>query len=137
LENNHPDVVRFQPDAVKLPDVANLPSRTEFDLATDRRFGIGEQDAHKQWKLLNTAEKAMVGFVLLRGTVTATQLLHFRNPEGFRSTDTCAGVREKTSFLLGDLESGLTINPQMKPYLEKIIVQDKSGGATSSTFPRS
>lgn len=124
LENSHPDVLRFQPDAVKRPDVANLSSGTDFDLATDRRFGIGEQDAHKQWKLLNTAEKAMVGFVLQRGTVTATLLLRFRNPEGSRSTDTCAGVREKTSFLLGDLENGLTINPQLKPYLEK-IVQDK------------
>jgi len=112
------------------PNVAEPLSRTEFeDLTTSPRWGIGEQDAHKQWARLNTVEKAIVRFVLLRGTATAGQLLQFRNPEGFRSTDACAGVQEKTSFLSGDLESGLTINPQLKPFLEKIIVQDKSRGA--------
>lgn len=111
------------------PDVAEPLSRTEFgDLTTSPRWGIGGQDAHKQWERLNAAEKAIVRFVLLRGTATAAHLLQFRDPGGSRSTDTCAGVREKTSFLLGDLESGLTINPQLKPYLEKIIVQDKSRG---------
>lgn len=112
------------------PNVAEPLSGTEFeDLTTSPRWGIGEQDPHKQWARLNTAEKAMVRFVLLKGTATAAHLLQFRSPEGFRSTDTCAGVQEKTSFLVGDLESGLTINPQLKPYLEKIIVQDKSRGA--------
>ena len=109
------------------PDVAEPLSRTEFeDVTTSPRWGIGEQDAHKQWARLNAAEKAMVRFVLLRGTATAAHLLQFRDPGGSRSTDACAGVQEKTSILLGDLESGLTINPQLKPYLEKIIVQDKS-----------
>lgn len=112
------------------PNVAEPPSRTEFeDLTTSPRWGIGEQDAYKQWARLNAAEKAMVRFVLLRGTATAAHLLQFRDPGGSRSTDTCAGVQEKTSFLSGDLESGLTINPQLKPYLEKIIVQDKGRGA--------
>ncbi len=112
------------------PDVVERPSRTEFeDLTTFPRWGIGEQDAHKQWTRLNAAEKAIVRFVLLRGTATAAQLLQFRDPEGSRSTDTCDGVRQKTSFLLGDLESGLTINPRLKPYLEKIIVEDKGRGA--------
>jgi hypothetical protein len=78
---------------------------------------------------LNAAEKAIVRFVLLRGTATAAHLLQFRDPGGSRSTDTCAGVQEKSSFLLGDLESGLTINPQLKPYLEKIVVEDKGRGA--------
>jgi hypothetical protein len=109
------------------PDVAEPLSRTEFgDLTTSPRWSIGEQDAHKQWTRLNAAEKAIVRFVFLRGTATAAHLLQFRDPGGSRSTDTCAGVQEKTSFLLGDLESGFTINPQLKPYLEKIIVQDKS-----------
>lgn len=111
------------------PDGAVLQSRTEVeDLTTSPRWSIGEQDAHKQWKLLNGAEKAMVRFVLQRGTATAAHLVQFRDPDGFRSTDTCAGIRQKTSFLLGDLESGLTINPQLKPYLEKIIVEDKRRG---------
>ncbi len=117
LENRHPDVVEPL-------------SRAEFgDLTTSPRWGIGEQDAHKQWARLNAAEKAMVRFVLVRGTATAAHLLQFRDPEGSRPTDACAGVKEKTSFLLGDLENGLTINPQLKPYLEKIIVQDKSRSA--------
>lgn len=111
------------------PDVAEPLSRTEFgDRTTSPRWGIGGQDAHKQWARLNAAEKAIVRFVLLRGTATAAHLLQFRDPGGSRSTDTCAGVKEKTSFLLGDLESGLTINLQLKPYLEKFIVQDKSRG---------
>jgi hypothetical protein len=117
LENRHPDVVEPL-------------SRREFeDVTTSPRWGIGEQDAHKQWARLNAAEKAIVRFVLLKGTATAGQLLQFRDPGGSRSTDTCAGVKEKTSILLGDLESGLTINLQLKPYLDKIIVQDKSRGA--------
>jgi len=116
LENSHRDVVEPL-------------SRTEFEnLTTTPRWGIGEQDAHKQWKRLNASEKAIVKFVLQRGTATAAQLVQFRDPVGSRSTDTCAGVKEKTSFLLGDLESGLTINPQLKPYLEKIIVEDKGRG---------
>jgi hypothetical protein len=129
LESSHPDQAsRTLPDA--RPPLAEPPSRAEFaDLATSPRWGIGEQDAHKQWTRLNAAEKAIVKFVLQKGTATAAHLLQFRSPEGFRSTDTCAGVKEKTSFLLGDLESGLTINPQLKPYLEKVIVQDKSRGA--------
>ena len=110
--------------------LSRTESRAEFrDLTTSPRWGIGEQDAHKQWTRLNAAEKAIVRFVLLRGTATAAHLLQFRDPGGSRSTDTCAGVQEKTSFLLGDLESGWTINPQLKPFLEKIIVQDKSHGA--------
>jgi hypothetical protein len=117
------------------PDVVDRPSRTEFgDLTTsprwsvgeNGRWSVGEQDAYKQWTRLNAAEKAIVRFVLLRGTATAARLLQFRDPEGSRSTDTCDGVRQKTSFLLGDLESGLTINPQLKPYLENIILQDES-----------
>jgi len=116
LENNH-------------PDLAERPSREEFeDLATSPKWGPGEQDAHKQWKRLNTAEKAIVKFVLLKGTATAVQLVQFREPGGFRSTDTCAGVREKTSFLLGDLESGLAINSKLKAYLETIILQEESRG---------
>lgn len=111
------------------PDVAELPSREEFgDLATSPRWGTGEQDPHKQWARLNAAEKAIVRFVLLKGTATAAQLVQFRDPDGFRSTDTCAGVREKTSFLLGDLESGLTINSKLKAYLETIILQEESRG---------
>jgi hypothetical protein len=115
-------------------NVAESLSRTESrtepeDLATSRRWGIGEQDAYKQWTRLNAAEKAIVRFVLLRGTATVAHLLQFRSPEGFRPTDACAGVQEKTSFFSGDLENGLTINPQLKPFLEKIIVQDKSRGA--------
>jgi hypothetical protein len=125
LESSHRDVAeplsRTQP---------RTESRAGFaDLATSGRWGIGEQDAHKQWARLNAAEKAMVRFILVRGTATAAHLLQFRDPEGSRPTDACAGVKEKTSFLLGDLENGLTINPQLKPYLEKIIVQDKSRGA--------
>jgi hypothetical protein len=109
--------------------VVERPFRTEFaDLTTSPRWSFGEQDAYKQWTRLNAAEKAIVRFVLLRGTATAAQLLKFRDPEGSRSTDTCDGVRQKTSFLLGDLQSGMTINPQLKSYLEKIIVQDKSRG---------
>jgi hypothetical protein len=116
LENSH-------------PDVAELPSRGEFgDLATSPRWGTGEQGPHKQWARLNAAEKAMVRFVLLKGTATAAQLVQFRDPDGFRSTDTCAGVREKTSFLLGDLESGLTINSKLKASLETIILQEESRG---------
>jgi hypothetical protein len=109
--------------------VVERPSRTEFaDLTTSPRWSIGEQDAYKQWKRLNAAEKAIVRFVLLRGPATAAQLLKFRDPEGSRSTDTCDAVRQKTSFLLGDLESGMTINPQLKSYLENIILQDESRG---------
>jgi len=109
--------------------VAEPVTRTEFeDLTTSSRWENGEQDAHQQWKRLNAAEKAIVGFVLQRGTATAAHLLHFRDSGGSRSTDTCAGVKEKSSFLLGDLESGLTINPKLKSYLEKIVVQDKGRG---------
>jgi hypothetical protein len=116
LENSH-------------PDVAELPSRGEFgDLATSPRWGTGEQDPRKQWARLNAAEKAIVRFVLLKGTATAVQLVQFREPGGFRSTDTCAGVREKTSFLLGDLESGLTINSKLKAHLETIILQEEGRG---------
>src|SRR5215472_13310302 len=116
LENSH-------------PNVAELPSRGEFgNLATSPRWGTGEQDPHKQWARLNAAEKAIVRFVLLKGTATAVQLVQFREPGGFRSTDTCAGVREKTSFLLGDLESGLTINSKLKAYLETIILQEEGRG---------
>jgi hypothetical protein len=111
------------------PDVVEPLSRTGFeDTTTSPRWGIGEQDAHRQWKLLNASEKAIVRFVLLKGTATAAQLLQFRDPGGFRPTDTFAEVRQKTSFLLGDLQSGLTINPQLKAYLEKIIGEDKSRG---------
>jgi hypothetical protein len=125
LENSHPHVAepvtRMEP---------RRESRAGFaDLATSGRWGIGEQDTHKQWARLNAAEKAMVRFVLVRGTATAASLLQFRDPEGSRPTDACAGVKEKTSFLLGDLENGLTINSQLKPYLEKIIVQDKGRAA--------
>jgi hypothetical protein len=110
-------------------DLAERPSRGEFeDLAFVPRLGMGEQDAHKQWTRLNAAERSIVKFVLLKGTATAAQLVQFRDPDGFRSTDTCAGVQQKTSLLLGDLESGLTINPQLKAYLEKIIVDDKRRG---------
>jgi hypothetical protein len=143
LESSHADQAsRTLPDTRWPP--AEPPSRAEFgdrttspkrgvgeqdgDLATSPRWGIGEQDAHKQWTRLNAAEKAIVKFVLQRGTATAAHLLQFRDPAGSRPTDTCAGVKEKTSFLVGDLESGLTINPQLKPYLEKVIVQDKSRG---------
>jgi hypothetical protein len=120
LDNNHRDLA-------ELPPRAEPRSRAEFeDLTTSPRWVTGEQDAHKQWARLNAAEKAMVRFVLLKGTATAAQLLQFRDPGGSRSTDTCAGVKEKTSFLLGDLEGGLTINPQLKAYLEKIIVRDKN-----------
>jgi hypothetical protein len=131
LEKSHPDVAEpvSRTEFGDRTTVAEPVSRTEFeDPTTYRRWGIGGQDAHKQWERLNAAEKAIVRFVLLRGTATAAHLLQFRDPEGSRSTDTCAGVKEKTSFLLGDLESGLMINPQLKPYLEKIIVQDKSRG---------
>jgi hypothetical protein len=118
------------------PDVAGRVSRTEAaDLETSPRWSIGEQDAQKQWKLLSAAEKAMVRFVLLKGTATAVHLLQFRDPDGSRSTDTCAAVRQKTSFFSGDLESGLTINPRQKPYLEKIIVEDKGRGARSLRPP--
>jgi hypothetical protein len=111
------------------PDLAERPSRGEFeDLATFPKLGMGEQDAHKQWGRLNAAEKAIVRFVLLKGTATAAQLVQFRDPDGFRSTDTYAGVQQKTSLLLGDREIGLTINPQLKVYLEKIIMQDKRRG---------
>jgi len=114
LENSH-------------PDVAELPSREKFgDLATSPRWGTSEQDPRKQWARLNAAEKAIVRFVLLKGTATAGQLVQFRDPDGFRSTDTCAGVRGKTSFLLGDLESGLTINSKLKASLETIILQEES-----------
>jgi hypothetical protein len=107
-------------------------SRTEAgDLTTSPRWSIGEEDALKQWKLLKAAEKAMVRFVLQRGTATAGQLLQFRDPNGFRPTDTCAAVRQRTSFLMGDLESGLTINPRLKPHLEKILVEDKGRDAGS------
>jgi hypothetical protein len=107
-------------------------SRTEAgDLTASPRWSIGEQDAHKQWKLLNGAEKAMVKFVLQRGSATAAQLLQFRDPDGFRTTDTCAAVKQKTSFLSGDLNSGLTINPRLKPYLEKILVEDKARDSRS------
>jgi hypothetical protein len=113
-------------------DGAGLASRTEVgDLAASPKWSIGEQDALKQWKLLKAAEKAMVRFVLQRGTATAGQLVHFRDPDGFRTTDTCAAVKQKTSFLLGDLDTGLTINPRLKPYLEKILVQDTGRDAHS------
>jgi hypothetical protein len=116
LENSH-------------PDLAERPSREEFeDLAYVPRLGMGEQEAHKQWQRLNAAERSIVRFVLLKGTATAAQLVQFRDPDGFRSTDTCAGVQQKTSLLSGDLESGLTINPQLRAYLEKIIVHDKRRG---------
>jgi hypothetical protein len=131
LEKSHPNVAEPLPrtEFGDRTTVAEPVSRTELeDPTTYRRWGIGGQDAHKQWAQLNAAEKAIVRFVLLRGTATAAHLLKFRDPEGSRSTDTCAGVKEKTSFLLGDLESGLTVNPQLKPHLEKIIVQDKGRG---------
>lgn len=113
-------------------DGAGLVSRTEAgDITTSPRWSIGEQDALKQWKLLKAAEKAMVRFVLLRGTATAGQLLQFRDPDGFRPTDTCWAVKQKTAFLLGDLDTGLTINPRLKPYLEKILVEDKGRDAGS------
>lgn len=116
LENSH-------------PEVAELPSRGEFGgQAVSPRWGTGEQDPHKQWTRLNAAEKAIVRFVLLKGTATAAQLVQFRDPNGFRPTDTCAGVREKTSFLMGDLESGLTINSKLKDYLETVILQEESRG---------
>ena len=106
-----------------LATVAEPAPRTEFEgLTASPRWGIGEQDAYKQWARLNAAEKAIVRFVLLRGSAKAAHLLQFRDSGGSRSTDTCAGVIEKTFFLLGDLENGLTINPQLKPHLEKIIV---------------
>jgi hypothetical protein len=131
LEKSHPDVAQpvSRTEFRDLTTVAEPQSRIEFgDLMTYPRWGIGEQDAHKQWARLNAAEKAFVRFVFLRGTATVAHLLQFRDPGGSRSTDTCAGVTEKTSILLGDLESGLTINPQLKPYLEKIIVQDGRRG---------
>ena len=128
-ENSHRNVAKLR-SRPELPSRAESPSPREFeDITTSPRWGIGEQDAHKQWTRLNAAEKAIVRFVLLRGTATAAHLLQFRDPGGSRSTDTCAGVQEKTSLLLGDLESGWTINPQLKPYLEKIIVEDKGRGA--------
>jgi hypothetical protein len=132
LEKSHFDAAEpfSRTDFRDLRTVTEPPSRTEFrDATTFPRWGIGEQDAHKQWARLNAAEKAVVRFVLLRGTATAAHLLKFRDSEGARSTDSCAGVKEKTSFLLGDLASGLTINPQLRPYLEKVIVQDKRRGA--------
>jgi hypothetical protein len=114
------------------PVVAERVSRTEVeDLTTFSRWSLGEQDALKQWNLLKTAEKAMVRFVLLRGTATAAQLLQFRDSDGLRPTDTCAAVKQKTSLLSGDFESGLTINPRLKPYLEEILVQDTSRDARS------
>jgi|SRR5215469_13832442 len=113
-------------------DVAKQVSRTEVgDLTASAGWSFGEQEAQKQWKLLKAAEKAMVRFVLLKGTATAAQLLHFRDPDGFRPTDTCAAVKQKTSFLSGDLQSGLTVNPRLKPYLEKIMVEDKGRDAGS------
>jgi hypothetical protein len=131
LEKSHFDAAEplSRTEFRDLTTVTEPSSRTEVrDLTTFPRWGIGEQDAHKQWARLNAAEKAVVRFVLLRGTATSSHLLKFRDPGGSRSTDSCAGVKEKTSFLLGDLESGLTINPQLRPYLERIIVQDKSRG---------
>jgi hypothetical protein len=114
------------------PNLPGLPSRPEpEDLTPSRGWSIGEQGAQKQWKLLKAAEKAMVRFVLLKGTATAAHLLQFRDPDGLRTADTCAAVKQKTSFFLGDLESGLTINPQLKPYLEKILVEDKGRDASS------
>jgi hypothetical protein len=114
------------------PDGAGLVSRTEAgELEASPRWSAGEQDAHKQWKLLNAAEKAIVRFVLQRGSATATQLLQFRDPDGFRTTDTCSAVKQKTSFLAGDLDIGLMINPRLKPYLEKIVVEDRSRDAWS------
>src|SRR5215831_15672798 len=111
------------------PNVAGLVSRTEVeDLTTSPRWNVGDEDAHKQWKLVSVAEHAMVRFVLVRGTATATQLLQFRGSDGFRSTDTGAAVKEKTSFLSGDLQSGLAINPRLKPYLEKMMAEDKRRG---------
>ena len=111
------------------PEAAELPSPREFgDQASSPRWGVDEQDPHKQWTRLNAAEKAMVRFVLLKGTATAAQLVRFRDPNGFRPTDTCAGVREKTLFLVGDLESGLTINSKLKACLETIILQEESRG---------
>ncbi len=121
LENSQPNVAEPLPRT----KVGDLTTSSRWVIGEQARWGGGEQDAHKQWTRLNAAEKAIVRFVLLRGTATAAHLLQFRSPEGFRPTDACAGVQEKTSFLVGDLEGGLTINPQLKPYLEKIIVQDK------------
>ena len=126
LENSHGNVAELR-SRPELPSRAESPSPRDFeDLATSPRWGFGEQDAHKQWTRLNAAEKAIVRFVLLRGTTTASHLLRFRDPGGSRSTDTCAGVRGKTSFLLGDLESGLTINSKLKASLETIILQEES-----------
>jgi hypothetical protein len=125
LEKSQSDVAEptFRTDFAPPRTWAEAPRRTEIEgLATSRRWGMGEQDAHKQWARLNAAEKAIVRFVLQKGSAKAAHLMQFRDPGGSRSTDTCAGVIEKSSFLLGDLETGLTINPQLKPYLEKIMV---------------
>src|SRR5215469_10647108 len=62
LEKSDVDVseLRSRAEFGDLTRVAEPPIRTEFeDPTTFRRWGVGEQDAYKQWARLNAAEKAI------------------------------------------------------------------------------
>ena len=102
------------------------------DNAESPAWDIRKQDAHRQWSQLNAAQRALVRFVLIRGTATAAQIFTFADQEGLnKASEIWAWVMAKTGFLLGDSDSGFRINPELKPYLEQIIAEDKSQAAHS------
>jgi hypothetical protein len=95
-------------------------------------WDIREQDTRRQWSQLNTAERTLVRFVLLRGNVTAAQMFQFTHEEGLgNGTELWAWVKRKSSFLMGGIDAGFWINPELKTYLEKIIAEDKGQGTSA------
>jgi hypothetical protein len=95
-------------------------------------WDIQEQEAGRQWAQLNTAEQALVGFVLVRGIASTGQILSFGDQEGLsKPNEILAWIKRKTSFLIGQVPDDFRINPEMKPYLAKIIAKDKGQAAHS------
>jgi hypothetical protein len=83
-------------------------------------WDIRDQDAHRHWLQLNSAERELVKFVLVRGTASAAQIFTFAEQEGLsRASEIWARVMAKTGFILGNADIGFRINLELKPYREK------------------
>jgi hypothetical protein len=77
-----------------------------------------ELEIKADFEQLNCAEQAVTRFVLKRGTVHVAQVWSFMDQQCLKGKPV-ESVRARTGFILGTEE--LAINPEFKPYLEKIV----------------
>lgn len=124
-----PYLEKIIPTENKNSSMLDTPGRDEGESPI---WNIRKQEAYRQWLQLNAAQRALVTFVLVRGSATAAQIFTFADQEGLsKASEIWAWVKAKTGFLEGDPDVGFRINPELKPYLEQIIAKDRGRAAYS------